>query len=187
VWCPCRDAAGLPPAGRAPSVVLSGTALEGPPHLRSPRSRGCGLVSYRSVSCLSRPTSDRPDTWGAPHQTGWHWGEYGGHQRNRTAARTFHLQARARSSAGERSLHTREVAGSKPAVPIRRKPRTSGVFAFRGRVSGPTRSAGLPGSRPIASHSAGCAVGFRPKRECGAPGRWLCLLRSLRGLADNPR
>ncbi len=28
------------------------------------------------------------------------------------------LVCRARSSAGERSLHTREVAGSKPAVPI---------------------------------------------------------------------
>jgi hypothetical protein len=31
--------------------------------------------------------------------------------------------ARARSSVGERSLHTREVAGSSPAVPIRQKPR----------------------------------------------------------------
>src|ERR1700733_4667020 len=30
--------------------------------------------------------------------------------------------SRARSSVGERSLHTREVAGSKPAVPIARRP-----------------------------------------------------------------
>jgi hypothetical protein len=65
---------------------------------------------------------------------------------------------RARSSAGERSLHTREVAGSKPAVPIMQKPRISGVFAFRGRTSSPTYWVVLPGSRPIASHSAGRAV-----------------------------
>ena len=31
-------------------------------------------------------------------------------------------RSRARSSVGERSLHTREVAGSKPAVPISRNP-----------------------------------------------------------------
>ena len=35
---------------------------------------------------------------------------------------------RARSSVGERSLHTREVAGSKPAAPITRKARYCGLF-----------------------------------------------------------
>src|SRR5882724_9925915 len=47
------------------------------------------------------------------------------------------IPLRARSSVGERSLHTREVAGSKPAAPITgectKAPRTSGLSSFRGR------------------------------------------------------
>src|SRR5947209_5829792 len=35
---------------------------------------------------------------------------------------------RARSSVGERSLHTREVGGSKPPVPITRAPQMRGLF-----------------------------------------------------------
>ena len=37
---------------------------------------------------------------------------------------------RARSSVGERSLHTREVAGSKPAAPMPRKPSICWAFCF---------------------------------------------------------
>jgi hypothetical protein len=36
--------------------------------------------------------------------------------------------SRARSSVGERSLHTREVGGSKPPAPIGRSPATAGFF-----------------------------------------------------------
>ena len=43
-------------------------------------------------------------------------------------ALTYNRPPRARSSAGERSLHTREVAGSKPAVPSLRTPGFPGVF-----------------------------------------------------------
>ena len=81
------------------------------------------------------------------------WGECGGgsaplqeqtpqHSSNSTpvpalarTARKGRLAAfRARSSVGERSLHTREVAGSKPAAPIVKKARYGGLSAFRGEV-----------------------------------------------------
>ena len=54
----------------------------------------------------------------------------------------------ARSSVGERSLHTREVAGSKPAAPTSRKPRPVGAFSFR-RTTAPQSAMGFwkrPGS-----------------------------------------
>ena len=41
----------------------------------------------------------------------------------------------ARSSVGERSLHTREVAGSKPAAPILGRSCKSTVFLGSGRAS----------------------------------------------------
>jgi hypothetical protein len=68
---------------------------------------------------------------------------------------------RARSSVGERSLHTREVAGSSPAVPIRKPLQTSG-FPFSapssqsrellfwkrfGSLSRPDLHSGLPTGR----------------------------------------
>jgi hypothetical protein len=58
---------------------------------------------------------------------------------------------------GERSLHTREVAGSKPAAPISRKPRHGGCCAkpasagfgcSRGGVRGAGAGLGLPCANP---------------------------------------
>src|SRR5437588_7027555 len=44
-----------------------------------------------------------------------------------TARGQYNRPPRARSSVGERSLHTREVAGSKPAAPIEKSPAKAAV------------------------------------------------------------
>ena len=44
------------------------------------------------------------------------------------------MALRARSSVGERSLHTREVAGSKPAAPIEKTAAFAAVFLLRARI-----------------------------------------------------
>ncbi len=56
-------------------------------------------------------------TWGWPPRNGRGWLCSG---------------SRARSSVGERSLHTREVAGSKPAAPIIRRARDCGLYPVKG-------------------------------------------------------
>ena len=46
------------------------------------------------------------------------------------ARRVESCSARARSSVGERSLHTREVAGSSPAVPMMKAPQIGGFLFY---------------------------------------------------------
>src|SRR5262249_20799607 len=55
--------------------------------------------------------------------------------------RRYPRSPRARSSAGERPLHTREVAGSIPAAPTERAPVTGGFSLGAGLAHRPRRSA----------------------------------------------
>ena len=68
-------------------------------------------------------TYDLDDTAFAAASSEWSWWR-------RPCRDRMPAPLRARSSVGERSLHTREVAGSKPAAPITRKARSGGLFCF---------------------------------------------------------
>jgi hypothetical protein len=50
------------------------------------------------------------------------------------------------------ALHTREVAGSKPAAPILHEPRSGAVSLFSGRFE----SSSLPGSCPLRATASAC-------------------------------
>jgi hypothetical protein len=73
--------------------------------------------------------------------------------------------SRARSSVGERSLHTREVGGSKPPAPISRKPRSGGVS--HRRVWRPGRRA-----RPVEAHMEASDPGSAGRSSYRTPRRW---------------
>ena len=73
---------------------------------------------------------------------------------------------RARSSVGERSLHTREVAGSSPAVPILESPGNSGLFA---------RMEGIGGHRPRLMQRLWTSFVDHPRR-CASSGPYFARL-----------
>ena len=72
-------------------------------------------AGYRVVGTV--PDGDRTDIW---------------LEKRSRAASTMPVPPRARSSVGERSLHTREVAGSKPAAPIVDGPPIAGSSCLGG-------------------------------------------------------
>src|SRR5262249_9599582 len=80
---------------------------------------------------------------------------------------------RARSSAGERPLHTREVAGSIPAAPIRDSPAWRGFLSSGGLVRG-WHDVPMRDLREIQSGSGGCAAASRPRERLPeqCPARW---------------
>jgi hypothetical protein len=87
------------------------------------------------------------------------------HIRPSASARCVQSSAlRARSSVGERSLHTREVAGSKPAAPMMRSPATAG-FSHTEAASSPSRS-----SEFVPTSCPGRRCRCRRRRAARGPG-----------------
>src|SRR5687767_9167286 len=84
--------------------------------------------------------------------------------RSSIASRLQWSLSRARSSAGERSPHTREVAGSNPAAPISR---CAGSDALRHQPEAPSRDAATPDG-PDGPPATGAAAVVEPQRDVDA-------------------
>jgi hypothetical protein len=78
-------------------------------------------VLWSRSAAFTRPGARAGRTWR------WRWASRVWRGLERASRLT---RPRARSSVGERSLHTREVAGSKPAAPTSRKPCTTGLLSW---------------------------------------------------------
>jgi hypothetical protein len=124
-------------ATELPLVVAITTIAIDEGHMRS--STAAGLVGAAMLSTLVFPFVGAALRKGALDEEVEKPGPTGPFPQGRGPApqpaslrRALQSATRARSSVGERSLHTREVAGSKPAVPIL-EPAFVGPFLLRHR------------------------------------------------------